>query len=94
MKVSGSTLEIDGAIGDAGPGYGFTQSGAGLLLLTGSSTYPGPTVVNGGTLQIGNGGSGASIGSTSNVVLAANTLLLFDHNDSQTFPVPSAGPAA
>ncbi len=91
VKVSGSTLEIDGAIGDAGLGYGFTQSGAGLLLLTGSSTYLGPTVVNGGTLQIGNGGSGASIGSTSNVVLAANTLLLFDHNDSQTFPASISG---
>ena len=91
MNVSGSTLEIDGAIGDGGQGFGFTQSGAGLLLLTGSSTYLGPTVVQGGTLQIGNGGSGASIGSTSNVALAANTLLLFNHNDSQTFPASIGG---
>jgi fibronectin-binding autotransporter adhesin len=91
VNISGSTLEIDGVIGDGGQGFGFTQSGAGVLLLTGSSTYLGPTVVNGGTLQIGNGGSGASIGSTSNVVLAANTLLLFDHNDSQTFPASTSG---
>ncbi len=91
VNVSGSTLEIDGAIGDLGQGFGFTQSGAGLLLLTGSSTYLGPTVVNGGTLQVGNGGGGASIGSTSNVVLAANTLLLFNHNDSQTFPASISG---
>jgi autotransporter-associated beta strand protein len=91
VNVSGSTLQIDGAIGDNGLGYGFTQNGAGVLLLTASNTYLGPTVVNGGTLQIGNGGSGASIGATSNVVLAANTLLLFNQNDSQTFGASIGG---
>jgi fibronectin-binding autotransporter adhesin len=91
VKVSGSTLEIDGVIGDNGMGYGFTQSGAGLLLLTASNTYLGPTVVNGGTLQIGNGGSGAYIGSTSGVSLAANTMLLFNLSDSQTYSLTISG---
>ena len=91
VNVSGSTLEMDGPIGDGKAGYGFTQTGAGVLLLTASNTYLGPTVVSGGTLQVGNGGSGASIGSTSNVVLAANTLLLFDNNDSQTLPASISG---
>ena len=91
VNVSGNTLQIDGAIGDGGAGYGFTQTGAGVLLLTASNTYLGTTVVNGGTLQVGNGASGASIGSTSNVVLGANGVLLFDHNDSQTFPASISG---
>lgn len=94
VNVSGSTLELDGPIGDNFAGYGFTQTGAGVFVLTGSSTYLGPTVVNGGTLQIGNGGSGASIGSTSGVSLAASTLLLFNHNDSQTFPASISGSGA
>jgi fibronectin-binding autotransporter adhesin len=84
VYLSGSTLTIGGAIGDNGLGYGLTQGGAGLLLLTGSSTYLGPTVVNGGTLQVGSGGAGASIGSTSGVALAPNTMLVFDLSDTQT----------
>jgi fibronectin-binding autotransporter adhesin len=91
MSVSGNTLEIDGVIGDNGQGFGFTQNGSGLLLLTASNTYSGPTVVNGGTLQVGNGGAGASIGSTSRVTLAANTLLLFSHSDTVTFPATIGG---
>jgi autotransporter-associated beta strand protein len=91
VKVKGSTLEIDGAIGDGGFGYGFTQSGAGMLVLTGASTYLGPTVVSGGTLSVGNGGSGASIGTTSGVSVAANAVLLFNHTDAVTFPATISG---
>ena len=35
-------------------GGGLTANGTGLLTLTGTNTYAGPTVINGGTIQIGN----------------------------------------
>jgi fibronectin-binding autotransporter adhesin len=85
VNVSGSTLTLGGSIGDNGNGFGFTQNGAGVLALTGSSTYLGPTAVNGGTLSVGNGGSGANLAGTSGVILAANTALVFNHADVQVF---------
>jgi fibronectin-binding autotransporter adhesin len=85
VYLSGSTLTIASPISDNGLGYGFTESGNGMLLLTASNTYSGPTVVNGGTLSVGNGGVGASIGSTSGVSLGANALLVFNLSDTQTF---------
>jgi autotransporter-associated beta strand protein len=83
LNVSGSTLTVEGAI--SGPGDSLTLSGAGALVLLGSNSYSGPTIVSGGTLQIGNGGSGASIGSTTAVSLAANTALIFNHADAVNF---------
>ena len=41
-----------------------TQAGPGILTLPGSNTYTGGTTISAGTLQVGNGSSGASIGST------------------------------
>ncbi len=81
VNLSGSTLTLGGPIGDNGLGYGFTQNGAGVLALGGSSTYSGQTTVNGGTLSLGNG---ASINGSSGVNLAAaSTVLVFNHTDSQ-----------
>ena len=81
VNLSGSTLTLGGPIGDNGLGYGFTQNGAGVLALGGSSTYSGQTTVNGGTLSLGNG---ASINGSSAVNLAAaSTALVFNHTDSQ-----------
>ena len=60
-----------------------TQAGTGILTLTGGNTYSGPTMIAGGTLQVGNGGSGASIGSTSSVL--DNGVLVFNHGDAVTF---------
>ena len=60
-----------------------TKSGWATLVLSGSSSYSGSTLVNAGVLQIGNGGSGASIGGTSGVT--DNASLVFNHGDSVTF---------
>ena len=59
-----------------------TQAGTGLLTLLGNNTYSGPTTIASGTLQIGNGGSGASIASTSAVL--DNGSLIFNHGDTLT----------
>ena len=47
-----------------------SPSSAQDLTPTASNTYTGGTTVNGGTLSVGNGGSGASIGGTSGVVFS------------------------
>ena len=52
--------------------------------MTGSNTYTGSTTVSGGTLQVGNGGSGEFLGSPT-VSLSNGTALVFNESDSQTY---------
>lgn len=52
-----------------------TNAGSGTTILAGNNTYSGVTVINSGTLQVGNGGSTGSIGTNqviNNGVLAFN----------------------
>ena len=57
------------------------KSGAGTMTLTGQNTYTQPTVVNDGTLQIGNGGTtGSIIGNVTN-----NSSLVFNRSDEMTY---------
>jgi outer membrane autotransporter protein len=58
-----------------------TKDGAGTLALTGNETESGGTVINAGTLQIGNGGTAGSI--VGNVL--DNATLAFDHTDGVTY---------
>ena len=67
-----------------------TQAGMGLLVLLGSNSFTGPTTVGGGTLQVGNGGSGASIGGSSGVL--DNGSLVFNHSDAQVLAASISGP--
>ena len=54
------------------------------MVLNASNSYTGGTTISGGTLQVGNGGSGASIGSTSGVTLSNNSAIVFNHSDNLT----------
>ena len=61
---------------------GLSKLGPGMLTLTGANTYPGPTSVSGGTLQIGNGTSGESLASPS---ITNNATLVFNHADALVY---------
>ena len=50
-NAAGGSLTYSGSIGDRANGpLGLTKLGGGMLVLSGSNTYSGPTMVNGGTL--------------------------------------------
>lgn len=55
---------------------GLTKSGAGTMTLTGANAYTGATVVNAGTLQIGNGGTTGSLAGGS--AITTNASLVFN----------------
>ena len=82
LTVTGATATTDGSLVKTGPG---------TLILTGANAYSGSTSVSGGKLQIGNGGSGASIGGTSGVVLSNNSSIAFNHADAVIFSKPISG---
>lgn len=71
FNSSGSVL-VSGAISGSGA---LTQQGPGTVILAGGNTYAGSTIINGGTLQVGNGGVTGSLGTsdvTDNGILAFN----------------------
>ncbi|MBC8039717.1 MAG: autotransporter-associated beta strand repeat-containing protein [Opitutaceae bacterium] len=72
------TLTLTGAINDGGNAFGFTKSGAGILVLNGNNTFTGLTTVSAGTLATSSTGTfGAG-----NVTVAPGTTLTFGNNAS------------
>ncbi|KAF1003677.1 MAG: Adhesin BmaC autotransporter [Luteibacter sp.] len=69
--TAGSTFTVDGAIVGNGA---LTKSDDGTAVLTAANTYTGGTVIGGGTLQLGNGGTrGGIVGDiANNAILAVN----------------------
>jgi len=68
---SGSAISGTGAL---------RQAGAGTLILTAANNYTGPTVINSGTLQIGNGGTTGSLATGS--VITDNGILVFNRSNA------------
>jgi autotransporter-associated beta strand protein len=75
------TVTIPGTISGLG---GVTNLSSGLAILTGSSTYAGPTTVSAGTLQIGDGGTTGSVGSTSDVTVASGAVFAVNRANAAT----------
>jgi fibronectin-binding autotransporter adhesin len=67
----------DGFYGD------LVKSGAGTVTLAGGSTHhKGITTINAGTLQVGNGGVGGSLGDSGNINIASGAVLEFNHSNN------------
>ena len=58
--VNGITLTVSGNITDSGSSYSLTKSGMGTLVLSGSETYTGATLVGSGTLEVDGSLSGST----------------------------------
>jgi outer membrane autotransporter protein len=78
IDTNGQTAALSGVI--SGPG-GLVKAGQGTLILTAANSYTGGTLISGGILQIGNGGTTGSI--TGNVI--NNGILAFDRLDNIVF---------
>jgi autotransporter-associated beta strand protein len=72
------TLTVDSAISGLGS---VTQAGGGTAVLTANNTYSGTTVINSGTLQVGNGGTTGTLGAGN---VTNNGTLTFNRSDSQS----------
>ena len=67
---TGDTLTLSGGVGGTG---GVTKNGTGTLVLSGSNTYSGVTVVNSGTL---NANHANALGNTANITVNGGSLLV------------------
>lgn len=74
LTISSALLDHDGI-------STLTKTGNGKLLLTGASSYTGATLISGGTLQVGNGGTTGALGSGA---VTNDTLLVFNRSDTLT----------
>jgi autotransporter-associated beta strand protein len=75
--ISGATLTIGGVITGSGAlGKGLNTS---TVVLLASNNYTGGTNLEGGTLQVGNGGAGANLGGGA---ISSGGALVFNHSDA------------
>jgi autotransporter-associated beta strand protein len=77
ITLTGTISNGDGTTGV------LTKAGIGTLVLTGNNTYTGGTVIEGGDLQLGNGGTSGSI--LGNVTNNGNSTLVFNRSDNFAF---------
>ncbi|MFO1487825.1 MAG: autotransporter-associated beta strand repeat-containing protein [Verrucomicrobiota bacterium] len=83
----GNNYDIAGAGVIAGPG-GLTKLGGGGLVLEVNSSYTGPTIISGGAVSLGNGGTSGSLGSG---VVTNNAQLYLYRSDAVVMPSPIYG---
>jgi autotransporter-associated beta strand protein len=88
--LDGSTLVVSGDLHNryGTSAGGITKDGDGTLVFTGAKTYTGPTTVNLGTLQLGDG---TTNGSTPGSVITNYASLVFNPATSQSFSQTVSG---
>jgi hypothetical protein len=74
----GTTLSSD--ISGSGP---LSFNSTGTILFTGAATHGGPTAINGGTLKLGDGGTGGSLGGE--VIIDRTAVLEYNRSADATF---------
>ena len=86
IDTNGFNSTLTGIITGAA-GNGLVKNGAGILTVTGASTYLGTTTINTGTLQVGdNATAGAQIGNNAaNVIVGSGAILDVRLTDGGTF---------
>ena len=60
INAAAGNIVLNGVISDGGAGLGIVKTGPGISTLNGNNTYSGGTVVNQGTLQLGNNNAWAA----------------------------------
>jgi autotransporter-associated beta strand protein len=79
FQINNGTTIIDSIVAGTA---GLAKTGSGNLTLTAANTYTGPTVVNAGTLRIGNAGTTGSLNPAS--TLSNNASLVFNRTNTLT----------
>ncbi len=81
-----SDLDVSSAITNIGAfAYALTQSGNGIMLLTGNNTYTASTAITGGTLQIGGAGVLGGGNYPGAISIASSAALIVNSSSNQTF---------
>lgn len=78
-----TVLTLSGIISGANAEATLTKTGAGTLTLTGENTYAGDTLVQAGTLQLGDGANRGSI--ENDITVADDTTLVFNRDDISVY---------
>jgi alpha-galactosidase len=87
LNFNGSTLGTYNGISSGT----LNVAGAGLMVVTGANDHRGGTTINGGTVQIGNGGTSGDLGAAA---IVNNAVLAFNRSDSPTFGNTISGTGA
>lgn len=82
LQVTTGTATQSGIISEINGARPIEKIGAGTLILTNTNTYAGGTIINGGALQIGNGGTTGTLGSGTVTINGAQ--LIFNRSDDIT----------
>jgi autotransporter-associated beta strand protein len=83
MNTTGRNYTVSGLGAIAGPaGLTLASGNTGTLTLTTANTYTGDTQVTGGTLRLGDGGTGGSLAAASPITLAGGTSFVVNQSDA------------